>query len=503
MKLAPSNRTLAILFIIILAVSLVNMVLIVYSNDTLQKQRNQDLSDLNQSINQTYVSLNQTDYDMQNLLNGRINNVDARLPVGQYDYVIYRYWDYNNNVSVYLAKNGRTGFVEYNSTDAASVFNGALQSGNCVYVVADEYNLTSDVRITNKKNARLDSDGATLLLYGNKVVVNGTDYSRSQYNQISGLIILNGTVRIQNSFRTTVTNMIFQNCTVGLELANTNTWTEATRIDTIHFSDCAQGIVFRTNTTDALSSLSSTGSTGSYANTELTRCYFNQLDNSIAITLENRSELTDCYINDVRIWIGEFGRTNQTGLKMGGSMFKTVMNNIVFESFASLPLDNASIYAISIEESSYQMPIFESAVNFLGAWTARVYNPNNGWIFGVGGVYRRMGIAIPVGIGDYGATQIIQAQPATIATFTPKITVQGSFLNGENVTVRIRLEYVDNGVSSPVEKTFNSSGSLWLSNDDLLSLYASQNVIYAILVDAKTSASTSATATIDVFGTTA
>jgi hypothetical protein len=502
MKLAPSNRTLAVLFIAILAVTLVNAFFIYYSNDTLQKQRNQDLSNLNQSLNQTYVSLNQSDYEMRNLLNGKIDNVDARLPIGQYDYVVYRYWDYNNNVSVYLAKNDRTGTVEFNSTDAASVLNDAIQNGNSVYVVSDEYNLTSDVCMANKKNARLDSDGATLLLFGNRVVLNGTDFTRSQYNQISGFIVFNGTVRVQNSFRTTITNMIFKNCTVGLELANTNTWTEATRIDTIHFSDCTQGLVFRTNTTDPMLS-NSTGSTGSYGSTEISRCYFNQLDNSVAVTLENRSELTDSYINDLRIWIGEYGSFNQTGLLMGGSMFKTVMNNIVFESFASLPLDNASVYAISIEKSSYEMPIFDSTVNFLGAWTARVYNPDNAWIFGVGGIYKRMGFPIPVGTGDYGATQIIQVQPATIATFTPKINVQGSFFSSEIVTVRIRLEFVDNRVSSPVEKTFNSSGSVWLTNDDLLQLYPSHNMIYAVLVDAKSSSSTGATVTVDVFGTTA
>jgi hypothetical protein len=502
MKLAPSNRTLAVLFISILAVTLVNAFFIYYSNDTLQKQRNQDLSNLNQSLNQTYVSLNQSDTEMRNLLNGKIDNVDARLPIGQYDYVVYRYWDYSNNVSIYLAKNGRTGTVEFNSADATSVFNGALQNGNSVYVVSDEYNLTSDVCMANKKNARLDSDGATLLLFGNRVVLNGTDFTRSQYNQISGFIVFNGTVRVQNSFRTTITNMIFKNCTVGLELANTNTWTEATRIDTIHFSDCAQGLVFRRNTTDPLLS-SSTGSTGSYGSTEISRCYFNQLDNSVAITLENRSELTDSYINDLRIWIGEYGSFNQTGLLMGGSMFKTVMNNIVFESFASMPLENASVYAISIQKSSYEMPIFESTVNFLGAWTARIYNPDSAWIFGVGGVYRRMGFPVPVGIGDYGPTQIIQVQPATIATFTPKINVQGTFFGSETVTVRIRLEFVDNGVSSPVEKTFNGTGSVWLTNDDLLQLYPSQNMIYAVLVDAKSSASTAATVTVDVFGATA
>ncbi len=247
MKLAPSNRTLAVLFIVILVVSVVNTFLIVYSNETLQKQRNQDISDQNQALNQTYTSLNQTDYVIQDLLTGKIDNLNARLPVEQYDYVIYRNWDYNTNVSVYMAKNGRTGAVDLNSTDAAFVFNQALSRGNSIFVKSDEYTINADVQMTNKKNARLDSDGAILTLNGNKIIVSGDDFEHSENNQISGLIIVNGTVRIQNSFKTTVTNMIFENSTVGLELANTDTWTEGTRIDTIHFDKCIQGLVFRTN----------------------------------------------------------------------------------------------------------------------------------------------------------------------------------------------------------------------------------------------------------------
>ncbi len=142
MKLAPSNRTLAVLFIAILIFSSVNTFLILYSNSTLQKQRNQDVADQNQALNQTSISLNQTDYVIKDLLNGKIDNVDARLPVGQYDYVIYRYWDYVNNASVYMLKNGRNGTIEYNSTDASFVFNQAFNRGNTVFVISDEYSLS-------------------------------------------------------------------------------------------------------------------------------------------------------------------------------------------------------------------------------------------------------------------------------------------------------------------------------------------------------------------------
>ncbi len=504
MKLAPSNRTLAILFIVILVVSLLNTFLIVYSNYSLQKRQDKDIGDLNQALNKTSTFLSQTDLEIQNLLNGKIENVNARLPIGQYDYVIYRYWNYNSNVSDYLAKSGRTGLVEFNHTDAASVFNNAIANGNSIYIKSDEYNITSNVCLNDKKNARLDSDGARLIMNGNKIILNGTNYETSQCNQISGLVVLNGTLRIQNSFRTTVTNMIFEKATVGLELANTMAWTECTKIDTVFFEKCAQGLVFRTN----ISSLVSPQNvTGSYANTEINRCYFNQLDNSIAITVEKHAEFTDSLMQDVRIWMGENGKYNQTGLLLNGSMYKTLMNGVVFESFAPQPLSDAYFYAIKIGDFSFHTPIMESGVNFLGNWTARISNSDPPiWVFGVGGIFKLVDVDIPVGSSNYGEVKVIQIHPATIATFQPKITVIGNFAENETVTVRFRLEFVDNSVTNPtyaVQKSFYASGSIWLTNDELMQLYPSLNVIYAILVDAKvSSAQSNAVVRLDLFGTT-
>jgi hypothetical protein len=458
---------------------------------TIQNQRNKDLHNLNSALNQTNSNM-QT---MHDLLNGKIDDVNARLPIGQYDCVIYRVWNYNDNQSYYLAKNGKTGSVDLNSTNAAYVFNEAFLKFNSVYVKADDYNLTQNVYLTNKKNARLDSDGATLFMYGNKLVVSGKSFEYSENNQVSGLVVVDGTLRVQNSFRTTITNMIFENCTVGVELANTNTWTEATRLDTIHFDKCVQGLVFRTNTSDLQNN-----STGSYGNTAVTRCYFNQLDNSVAITVEKNAEFTDSRLSDVRIWIGEFGRFNQTGLLLYGSMYEAVMDGVVFESFATGSLDDALIYGMRIGQGSFQAPDLNSGVNFLGNWSARIYNPE-GWLYGTGGVFKLDNITIPLGLGDYGEVKPIEIHPATIAAFTPKITVQGSFQNNETVTVRFRLDFIDNTVSPSVEKTFTGNGSVWLDNDDFLQLYCRPELIYSILVDAKASNATDAWVRVDVYGT--
>jgi len=507
MRLAATH-VLAVLFIAVLAVSIANTYLIINNNDQQQKQRSQDLQAANQAaekvntsldqLNQTDSQLNQSDYAMLDLLNGKINNLNALLPIQEYNYVIYRYW---NNQSFYLARNGQTGNVDYNSTDAATVFNQALSTGNNVYVKSDDYTISSNIYMLNKKNARLDSDGAMLNLNQNRIIVKGDDFEHSQNNQVSGFVIFNGTIHIENSFATTVTNMIFENCTVGLELANTNTWTEGTRIDTVHFDKCNQGLVFRTNTTSNSSSQSN--STGSYANTQVDRCYFNQLDNSAAITVEKQAEFTDGQMIDVRIWMGEFGAYNQTGLQLDGSMYKTLIDSVVFESFASLPLDSAYFYAMKIGRTAFQSPILSSGVNILGNWTARIFNPYGVWIYAVGGVFGQTGINILVGkSNNYGTAQIIQVHPATIASFKPKITVQGSFQNNETITVRFRVEFMDNVVSQSVEKTFTNSSSLWLSDDDFLRLYAYPNVIFAILVDSKSSSIvTDASVTVDCYGT--
>lgn len=491
MRFTLSNRNLSVLLVVVLVFSVVSSALLLYRTAVLQTQLDESYAALDAALNQNFTVLNQTDYNLQSQLTLEVDSLNARLPIEQYDYVIYRYWDHG---SVYVAKNGRTGVVDLNSTDAAYVFNQAFARGNSVFVKADEYNLTSNVYLSNKKNARLDSDGAILTLYGNAVIIRGDDYQFSQNNQISGLKIVDGTLRIENSFRTTVVNMIFENCTVGLELVNTNTWSEGTKIDTIHFNKCTQSLVFRTNSTDA---------TGSFGNTEVNRCYFNLIDNSIAITVEKDAEFTDSQMQNIRIWIGEFSQHNQTGLQLDGSMYQTLMDGVVFESFATGQLDDAMLYAVKIGRTAHQAPILQAGVSILGPWTARIHNPFNSWIYGAGGVFKQENMAVSVGAFDYGQATIVQMRPATITSFQPQITVQGNFRGNETITVRVRLEFVDNSVSGSVAKQFTSSGSVWLDDADLMRIFPSQNVVYAILVDAKVnSATTDATVQVSMYGTT-
>ena len=403
-----------------------------------------------------------------------------------YDYVVFQDGD------VYKAKNQATGSVDVESGSASYVMNQAIAKGNTVYVKPGNYTLSSDVQVYNKENAKIVSDGASIIANGKKLIIKGDNYTRSQNNLLSGLTIINGTVRIENSFGTTISNMKFENCLTALELANTATWSEGTKIEDSRFINSTASIVFKTPASNG---------TGSYASSQISRCFFNLLDNSVGVKVEQLAEFSDSQLQDVRMWIGENGFTrNQTGLLVDGSMHQTLLSGVVFESFAEYPTE---LYAISLGETSITPPILAGGVSFLGNWTARIHNPFSKWISGFSSVFRQEDLNVPVGLsGQYGSTETIQMQPLTITSFKPRIQVQGSFANGETVTVRFRLEFVDNVISGSVEKSFSNSTTLWLSDDDILKLLPSQSVIWSILVDAKaSSASTDAVVQISIYGT--
>jgi hypothetical protein len=403
-----------------------------------------------------------------------------------YDYVIFQDGD------MYRAKNQASGAVDFTSADASEVINGAIAKGNTVYIKAGSYSLRSDVQMYNKENAKIVSDGARIIGNGKKLIIKGDNYTSSQNNLLSGLTVINGTVKIENSFGTTVSNMLFEDCSTAIELANSATWSEGTKIEDSRFINSTASIVFRTPTGNG---------TGSYASSEISRCFFNLLDNSVGIMVERLAELSDSQLKDVRMWMGENGFTNnQTGILVDGSMHQTLLSGVVFESFTDYP---AELYAISLGETSITAPILAGGVSFLGNWTAKIHNPFGKWISGLGSVFRQ-DLNVPIGLnGQYGVTEDIQLRPLTISSFKPRIQVQGSFAENETITVRFRLEFVDNVISRSVEKSFNDSTTAWLSDDDVLQLFPSQSVIWAILVDAKaSSASTDAAVQISVYGIT-
>ncbi len=403
-----------------------------------------------------------------------------------YDYIVFQ------DENVYKAKNQASGYIEFTSADAALVINQALADENTVYIQSGYYTLSSDVQIYNKINAKIFSDGnATLLGNGNRIIVKGVNYTGSQNNLVSGLTFVNGTLRIENSFGIIVSNMAFVNSSTALEVANTETWSEGTRIEDCSFVNCGKGIVFRTPTGNA---------TGSYASSKISNCFFNIIDDSVGVTVEKEAEFSDSHLKDSRLWMAENGFTrNQTGLLVDGSMHQTLISGVVFESFADYP---DQIYAISLGETSVTPPILAGGISFLGNWTAKIHNPFSKWISGVGAIFKQEDLEVPVGLnGQYGEAKEFQLRPNTISSFKPEIKVLGSFAHNETITVRFRLEFLDNTISRSVEKSFTNSTTLWLSDNDILRMYPSQSIIWSIFIDAKgSSAFSDAIVQVSIYG---
>ena len=415
-----------------------------------------------------------------------------------YDYVLSK--DHNN----YKLKNMLTGYVAEQSESASTALNSAFSAGKSVYLNAGTYVLTEDVVISNKVNAKIVSnDYATIIGNGKKIVLYGDNYTTSQNALISGLTLVNATVRVENSFGTTIQNTVFENTSTGIEFANTNTWSEYNKVEGCQFINSTEGIAFRTpvfnfaQNTDLQTP--QINGTGSYASTIIERCSFNLRDFSVGIKVEKLAELSDSQIQDVRFWIGENGRANQTGLYVDGSMYQTLLIGVVFESFTSDPI---YLFGIDIGDNCNPAPILDSGVSFLGNWTAKVHDSQGIWLSADGALFKREDINVSVGINNqYGTKETIQVRPLTIFSFKPKIEVNGSFSNNETITVRVRIEFIDNVVSGSAIRTFSNSSSVWLSDDDMMQLFPSQNIIWAVLVDAKSSSSsTDAVVTVSGYG---
>jgi hypothetical protein len=413
-----------------------------------------------------------------------ILNRPAELGAQNYDFVL------SHSGGSYQLKNMQTGSTASMSS-ASSAINSAFKHGDSVFLNSGTYVLKADVLVSNKIGAKIAGDGATVIGNGHTILVYGDNYTASQYATVSGLTIINGTLRIENSFATTVTDMNFENTSVGIDLANTNTWSEDTQIENCYFINATEGIVFESPTVNA---------TGSYASSDIERCFFNIRDNSLGVNVEEGAQFSDSQMQNVRMWMGQDGHTNQTGLLDNGSMYQTLLTSVVFESFTDAP---NQMYAIDLGKDCNPAPTLDGDVNFLGTWTASIHNPYSKWISGVGSAFARQNVNVPVGVnGQYAGNATITAVPLNIFTFEPKIQVQGSFSNNETVTVRVRLLLVDNVVSNAVTQTFTSSGAVWLSNDQMLALFPSQSVIVGVVFDAESSASsTNAVVTVSGYGT--
>ncbi len=215
--------------------------------------------------------------------------------------------------------------------------------------------------------------------------------------------------------------------------------------------------------------------------------------------MEKSAQFSDSQLQNVRFWLGEYGKSNQTGIFTDGSMEQTLLQGVVFESFSDHP-DNLN--ALDLGQNCNPAPTIDGGVSFLGNWTARIHNPYGKWVAGVGSAFEISNQIVPVGThNQYADNAKIQTYPLKIFSFKPQIIVSNLALN-EVVAVRVRFEFTDNTISGSVEKTFSSSQAVWLNDDDMMKLYPSQSTIWAIYVDAKSNLSISgAIVTVSGYGT--
>jgi hypothetical protein len=115
--------------------------------------------------------------------------------------------------------------------------------------------------------------------------------------------------------------------------------------------------------------------------------------------------------------------------------------------------------------------------------------------------FKSAGLSISIGVnGAYGSAKEIFSRSGVITYPRVKITWGGTFGTGETVTVKVEAVYSDN-TTAYVEKSATSTGSLWLTDDDILSLITQGKDIVKLNVYAKSSAaSTSVTVTVDAYG---
>jgi hypothetical protein len=445
-KVSLSKRTLAVILTVIIALTIINAALIL---------------------------------GMSHVFDGAVKNNTA------FDYIIYQ------DGGTCKLKNMATDSITYTSKSASDTLNKAFAGGNAVCLQKGNYSLTGNVYINNKMNALLVGYDAWINGDGNKIIIHGDDYTFSKYNSVSGFTFVDATLRVENSFMVSISDMVFENCQTAIEFANSNTWSEGSKIEDCHFINSAEGISFRTPIQNG---------TGSYESSQINRCYFNIKDNSAAITVEPKAELSNSQLQDIRVWVGENGVTNQIGLKVNGAMTQTLLTSVIFESFAPNPTET---YAIALGQNS-TCPVITQGVTFLGNWTARIYNPNGIWISGVGAVFNAQNQNVAVGSnGQYGAATTLSMQPHPLFNFKPKITVSGNFAGGEVVAVRVRIETIDNVYVGDVTKHYSSAASEWLSDQDMLTLIPSESLIWAVLVDAQSNlASSNVFVTVGGYGTT-
>lgn len=409
--------------------------------------------------------------------------------VGDYDYLVYV------ENGIIKVKNGVSGKLDFTGQNFTQIINYVLRRDDLkIFIQRAEYNLTGNILLENLKGVKIVSNGARLNLNGNKIIIRGFSWEDSAHNYVEGLIIVGGGIIIENSFMTSIKNCKFVDPEDAITLLNSNGWTECSLIERCYFiNPLRRGIVFSTPTKNG---------TKSYANTEITQCYFElRSQNVIGVHVEPGADFNEGLLQNARFWMGAIAEFNQTGIYVEGSMLNTLLQNVVFESFATNP---QSIHGLVLGEKC-DPPIIGHGVVFCGNLTSNISNPHGKWVYGAGGSFKEKDVPIPLGVnGKYGPLREIGAVPhlaLAITSVNVKLQVDGNFTEGEVVYVRFKFKFIDGNFSKQLEINFDKAGCIWLGNEEWLDMWPTRHVITSLVVDAMSTAEKSeVTVKVSIYG---
>jgi len=404
--------------------------------------------------------LESTDTELTNKVDELEEQLQSVLPE-EYDFLLSSRYNVTSATTIYYVKSGVTGREE-EKTEFSEALQYALENGRVVMMSPGSYDLNSDITIENKSNIILDGLGAILNLNGYSISFVSDSYVNNSNNQIRNFVLSNGTFRLENSFRATAENMIFENCESAIEISNTHDWSEYTKLENTQWNNCSTSITFKTPT--------GINATGSYESTVLDRCSFNLYgDNSVGIMVEKDAEVNNGQWTNVRFWMHAKQNQTQTGLHLEGAMNDTLLSNVIFESFGG-----GTIYGIYLGADSTVAPLIGDGTIFLGDFDNPIKNPEYRWIYSVTSVFKEEKNL------TYNTPVTIQRSPLSINSFDANITIEGLSAS-EEVNVTITINFIDQ-TSNNITLNFIDDQNYGLTEENLFNLYPSQNIIENIKV---------------------
>jgi hypothetical protein len=407
---------------------------------------------------------------------------------GDYSYLI------ETDGTYVWAKSGKTGEVVYggqwnaggvSGTNASAVIQNvfnAISSGDTV-VFKGDFTLSNDVQLSNKAfvtlTGRAKISGGRILLYGD-------DWRNALQRAIKGLRFYGSGAGVKiygAGDYTLIDHCYFEGCSIGVEVHNTKQWCELTIIRDSHFRNCGVGIQFTTPTSPGTNSYKA--SRIDHVGIELNSA------NQVGINLQSGGSLYDAYWTNVNFWANA---DNVIGIKQACNAYQGYIKGLAAECMIGSPT-NVIVYQI---ESGVTRPFYLEGFSVGGTWTNWVNNLAGVDLFGRGQLFKETDLSVPIGLsGNYGTSITRFHDYPGMLHPKVKITIGGT-VGSETITVLVGFGYFD-GTYASITKTFTATGSIWLSDDDYLSLYRNNLLRYIQFKAKTTAASTSATCTVSYY----